>query len=185
MSTKPAGCNEAAPGTASSCSAPGPAALTILDPRELLFIQNGAALHLTLKEDCTHLRVGIFRAFPLTRPQHWYSVRAQDGKEIGLIPDPAALSVANRLLVEAHLQRRYVVILILRVLRAEKRFGTVDWEVETDRGACRFTTRDLRDTLQSPEPGCYLLTDVDGNRYRIADLAALDPRSQALLFRFV
>ena len=39
----------------------------------------------------------------------------------------------------------------------------------------------LRDQLQQPLPGHFIFTDVEGNRYEIPSLAALDPHSRRLL----
>lgn len=157
------------------------AALRYLDPGTLLFAQAGALLRLTLAGDRSWPRVSILRAFPLSRPDAYYSVRDSAGGEIGLIRDPAQLSPDNRRLVERDLRRRYVVSTLTRVLAVEERFGTVEWSVETERGRCRFTTRDLRSTAVPTGASGYLLTDVEGNRYLIPDLRALDPRSQAWL----
>jgi len=74
--------------------------------------------------------------------------------------------------------------LIQRVLRVKERFGTLDWEVMTNRGLRAFTTRDLRENVIHPVPGRTLLTDVDGNRYDVRDIYALDRASQAWLLRY-
>ena len=55
--------------------------------------------------------------------------------------------------------------------------------METDRGVCRFTTRNLRENLQRPAPGRIILNDVDGNRYDIRNVDDLSFESQELLFR--
>lgn len=75
--------------------------------------------------------------------------------------------------------------MIRRGLSLRERFGTVDWEVETDRGIRTFTMRAVREHLYQSSPGRYLLSDVEGNRYDIRDLAALDPASQAWVLRYV
>jgi hypothetical protein len=59
----------------------------------------------------------------------------------------------------------------------------VDWTIETDRGLCRFTTRNLRENVQRPAPGRVILNDVDGNRYDIRNVGDLSRESQELLFR--
>ena len=159
--------------------------LNFLDSRKLHFSVSGALLRMTIENECTHLKVGVFRAFPLSLPHRYYSVRDGAGKEIGLIADPSTLSEENRKLVEADLQRRYLVTTIRSVRRLEERFGAVDWHVETNRGPCRFTTRNLRESVLCPEPGQYLLTDVDGNRYEVANIDSLDTRSRGLLLRYL
>ena len=127
--------------------------------------------------------VGIVRAFPLSEPNGFLSVRYGANKEVGLIVNPAELNAENRKLVEEDLERRYLVPAVKRIVAAKERFGTVDWTMETDRGLCRFTTRNLRENVQRPAPGRIILNDVDGNRYDIRNLDDLSLESQDLLFR--
>jgi hypothetical protein len=110
-------------------------------------------------------------------------LRGGDGKEIGVLADPATLDADGRANIAQELRRRYVVPVIQRVLGVKERFGTLDWV--TDRGACGFTTRGLRENTVNPAPGRYLLSDVDGNRYDIPDLAALDGTSRAHVLRYL
>jgi len=55
--------------------------------------------------------------------------------------------------------------------------------METDRGPCKLTTRNLGENVQRPAPGRIILSDVDGNRYDIRNIDDLDLNSQQLLFR--
>jgi hypothetical protein len=157
--------------------------LRYLDPHELRFFRHGSTLRLTVGEERSYLKVTVVRAFPLSHPQRYLSVRSGDNKEVGVLTDAAALEEESRRLVAEELERRYVVPVIRRVIQMKERFGTVDWEVETDRGICRFTTRSMREKVVQPSPGRYLLTDVDDNRYDVRDLAALDTASQGWLMR--
>src|SRR3989442_1148982 len=144
--------------------------LVFLDLKRLHFFKHGATLRLTVQEDRSPLKVSVVRAFPLSEPRCFFSIRDGDNKEVGLIVDPAELSDENRKLVHEDLARRYLVPVVKRILTAKERFGTVDWETETDRGACQFTTRNLGENVQRPSPGRILLSDVDGNRYDIRNL---------------
>ncbi len=157
--------------------------LVFLDVKKLHFFKHGVRLRLTVEADRSYLKVGVLRAFPLSDPTRFLSVRDEANKEVGLIVDPAELSVQNRRLVEEDLERRYLVPAVKRIVAAKERFGTVDWTMETDRGVCRFTTRNLRENIQRPAPGRILLNDVDDNRYDIRNVDDLSPESQELLFR--
>jgi len=121
--------------------------LALLDVKRLRFFKHGATLRLTVEGDRSYLKVGILRAFPLSEPSRFLSVRDDANKEAGLIVDPAELSVENRKRVEEDLERRYLVPAVKRIVAAKERFGTVDWTMETDRGVCRFTTRNLREDI--------------------------------------
>jgi hypothetical protein len=157
--------------------------LVFLAPAKLRFLSHGPILRLTIEDDRSYVRVGIVRAFPLSDPSHFLSVRDGQGKEIGLITDPDTLRPEDRVLVERELERRYFVPAVARIVSAKERFGTVEWTMETDRGVVRFTTRNLRENVQRPTPGRIILNDVDGNRYDIRDLDQLGAASQELLFR--
>jgi len=159
------------------------AQLVLLDLRKLHFFKHGATLRLTVEEDRSHLKVSVLRAFPLSEPDRFLSVRDGENKEVGLIVDPAGLSDENRKLVRSELVRRYLVPAVIRILSAKERFGTVDWEMETDRGMCKLTTRNLRENVQRPAPGRIIISGVDDNRYDIRDIDELDLKSQQLLFQ--
>jgi hypothetical protein len=157
--------------------------LVLLDPRTLRFLKHGATLRLTVEADRSYVRVAILRAFPLSEPRRFLSVRDGAQKEVGLIVDLTELSAEGQALVQEDLDRRYLIPAVTRIVSAKERFGTVDWTIETDRGVCRFTTRNLRENVQRPAPGRIILNDVDGNRYDIRHLDALDRTSQDFLFR--
>ena len=150
-----------------------------LDPRQVRFTRQGPVLRLA----DSGREVTLRRAFPLTRPDEYVSVRDDNGREIGLLRDLAGLEPASRRLAAEELARRYLVTRLLRIVSARERFGVVDWEAETDRGRRRFTTRDLRDNVLRPAPGHYVFTDVDGNRYSVLNLGKLDSSSRACLLR--
>ncbi len=161
------------------------AQLVFLDLKKLHFFRHGVTLRLTVEEDRSHLKVSVLRAFPLSEPDRFFSVRDDANKEVGMIVDPAELSDENRKLVHEDLARRYLVPAVKRILTAKERFGTVDWEMETDRGVCKLTTRNLRENVQQPAPGRFILSDVDGNRYDIRNIDELDLNSQQLLFQHI
>jgi hypothetical protein len=159
--------------------------LRFLEPTSLRFFRHGATLRLTVADEFSVLKAAVVRVFPLSLPGQYLSVRKGDNKEVGLVVDPERLDAESRRLVEEELERRYVVPVIRRVTAVKERFGTVDWEVETDRGLCRFTTRNTRESVAQPSPNRLLLTDVEGNRYDVRDLTALDAASQAWLLRHI
>jgi hypothetical protein len=50
------------------------AQLRILDPKQLRFFRPGATLRLTIEGEASFLKVAVFRTFPLTLPQGYFSV---------------------------------------------------------------------------------------------------------------
>lgn len=159
--------------------------LRYLEPSKLRFFRHGATLRLTVADEMSCLQVSIIRLFPLSEPDSYLSVRSGDNKEIGVLISAGELDAVSRRLVAEEQERRYLVPVVQRVLGVKERFGTVEWTVETDRGKRTFTTRSLRENIVQPSPNRYLLSDVDGNRYDVRDLYALDAASRRYLSQYL
>ncbi len=167
--------------TANPLSATETEELHFLNAANLQFSTSGGSLRLAIVDGATFDRVKVVRAFPLSAPADYLSVRDKEDKEIGIIHKLSEIEKAGRVLVEKELARRYFVPVIARIVSTRMQFGFVHWDVETDRGRCSFTTRNLRDVVIRVSAGRYILADVDNNRYDIRDMGELDPRSQSLL----
>lgn len=159
---------------------PNTGELVYLDPATLHFARRGDVLRLTIENDRSYLKVHAARAFPLTETDDYIGLLdAISGREIGMLRSLRDLDPPTRQLVEAELDKRYFIPKITRIIRAKKEFGTVYWDVETDRGRRKFVMRGIRDSMHEVEPGRYLINDVDGNRFEVRQLSDLDSRSQS------
>jgi hypothetical protein len=155
--------------------------LEYLDPGKLLFAKRGDALILTVQDDRSYLKVRPVRAFPLTELSEFVGLLdAISGREIGMLRSVRDLDGPTRQLVQSELRKRYFIPKITRIVQAKKEFGTIYWDVETDRGRRTFLMRHIRDSIHEIEPGRYLVIDIDGNRFEIPQLADLNSRSQAI-----
>ncbi|MCS7273402.1 MAG: DUF1854 domain-containing protein [Fimbriimonadales bacterium] len=129
--------------------------------------------------------VQFARAFPLSHPQGYISVlhRQERDKwvEIGMFRTLEGMPEASRRLVEEELERRYFTPVIEKIYALEEEYGQHRWEVETDRGRRVFYVSNWRENIHELSPARYLIVAVDGSRYEIRDLNALDRRSRALL----
>jgi hypothetical protein len=157
--------------------------LRFLDPARVRFFEHAGHTRMTLLEDRSWVKVTVMRAQPLTDPSHYYGVLDGAGKDIGMIRDPGHLDAESRRVVEAQLEERYFTPRVLRVLSVKEEYGAVYWRFDTDRGEKEVVARNLRDSLQELGASRVFLTDVDGNRYDIPDLNALDPRSLSIILR--
>ena len=125
--------------------------------------------------------VSLVRLFPLTEPERWVAVITHAGKEVGILLDVAELPPDARTAAREDLRRRYMVPAIERIVACRDRFDLVEWTVETDRGRVTFLTRNLREQVKRPYPSRLVLIDVEGNRYDVPDIEALDPESRHIL----
>lgn len=136
--------------------------------------------------DEVHGSVFAVRALPASCPEQFISIRYADGDghehEVGMVRDLADWPSRTRALLEEALARRYFVRSITAVERIELRYGLLTFQVQTDGGPAEFTMRNSHGQAQDYGPTGKLLTDVDDNRYLLADVNAL-PRRQQLLFR--
>ena len=122
-------------------------------------------------------RVFFHRAFPYDDANGFISVTDKDGSEYGMIRSLADFEGAGRDIIERELARKYYTPVITRIISVKERFGYSYWEVETASGKASFAMHDTyRNTAKISEER-VVLTDVDGNRYEIPDVFALDRKS--------
>ena len=159
--------------------------LVWLEPKKLRFFKQKGVLRLTIEGEQSYWKVSVYRCFPLTDPDKYISVRDAMYREIGLLCDLSELDSGSQKVVKEELERRYLVPIIVRILSIKERMGMLLWEVETERGTRRFLTRASQEGLEQPDPNRCILVDLDGNRYYIPDITALDPISFSLLKKWL
>lgn len=152
-----------------------------LDPKTTVFqTATDGTLRVVVPDERCGLQVQALRAFPLSHNEEHVVLRDGAGKEIGILRDLKTLPQDAQQLVRAQLHRRYFLPKILKIYSVFERFGTTQWELETDRGYRNVTTKPINDALHEMSPHRYFLTDNENNRYEIEDLNALDETSRAL-----
>lgn len=132
-----------------------------------LYIKNG-------EDDC---RAFLNRAFPHEMLWEFISVLGEDQQEIGIIRDVEKLGEENRSLVVTELKRRYYSPVILKINSMKERYGFSYWKVETAEGSVQFTLHDTYRSIVHAGENRVLLMDVNGNRFEIPDVTALDKKS--------
>jgi hypothetical protein len=160
------------------------AGIQYLDPKKVKLFRAGDALRVTLKGDRSCLRVVPVRAFPLSLRDRYVRLQDMGGNELGMIRDPRKLDRDSRKFLEAELRRRYFTPTILQIHSLREKMGIVEWKVETDRGTKIFMTKSVHSSLTESDAG-FIVTDVEGSRYEIRNVADLDPHSAAILDRWL
>lgn len=156
--------------------------LNLLAPESIRLFYHGGILRLTLP-DRSYVSCRIYRAFPVSDTDRYFGLTDGAGKDIGMIPDPSRLDAESREAAAGELDKRYFVPVVRKVFDIHDDYGATVFDVETDRGRHRYLVRGIRDNIVELSHRRLLITDVDGNRFEIEDLTALDPRSQGVLLR--
>ena len=80
----------------------------------------------------------------------------------------------------------YLIPKITRVVLCEEKFGSIKWEVETDRGPVKFRIRSRHSDIKKMHGSNRIIVrDTNDNRYEIPDYTVLDPHSKRLLFSYL
>jgi hypothetical protein len=157
--------------------------LQILAPDSVTLSRDHGELTLIVGDHSAHVGVTLVRAFPLSDPNRYWGLLDTDGKEIGVIADPSALDPESREVALEEMEKRYFIPIVQRVVRTKEDYGSIVWEVETDRGERTFTVRNMKDSIVELGASRILLVDVDGNRFEFPDIHRLDAKSYDLILR--
>jgi hypothetical protein len=131
-----------------------------------------------------HEGVTPLRIFPQSDPRHWISLLSAEGRELGLVEDPAALHAATRALLDLELAQREFMPEITRIVYVSSIMEPCEWEVITDRGPTRFVLKS-EDDVRRLGPHSGLIVDAHGVRYLIRDTRQLDPYGRRALEQYI
>lgn len=149
-----------------------------LEPANLRFTRSevGTA-RLEIQKEACYLRVVVRRLMPLSNPNAYISLAADEDTEIGILVNPSELDSESQKILQEELDKRYFTPTIQKVYRVKEQFGIHEWEVETERGRVTFSVRGLNQNIKQVPPARLFVTDVRGNRYDIPDYRELDAQS--------
>ncbi|MBQ8186146.1 MAG: DUF1854 domain-containing protein [Clostridia bacterium] len=157
-------------------------AVTYITKDNAKFEQSGEFVKLTMtqknddgeEETKTYDRIFLHRAFPFDYPYSYISVLDPDSAEIGIITEIDALGGDAAKMLRAELDRKYYTPVIKQILSVKDKFGYSYWKVLTDEGTLEFTLHDTFQSLLKVGGTRIFVNDIDGNRYEIPDIEALD-----------
>ncbi len=152
--------------------------MPFLPPESLeLSVAPDGTLRAILPDRCG-IDVHVLRAFPLSRDDQFFIVRDGKDKELGTIENLRGLSFQSAELLKKSLDNRYFLPQITRIYSIAERFGTSQWDVETDRGRVAITSKALHEAITELGPTRFLIRDNEENRFEIRDVTLLDEESQ-------
>ena len=130
-------------------------------------------------------RIAVHRAFPFTDPESYISVREPNGKsrEIGMIKKLSDLDEDQQRMVREQIELRYFTPVIQKIREVKEEYGYSYWDVETDRGGCRFTA-DNNGVIKLSQTR-LIISDVDGNRFELPDVSVLSAKELRMIDLYI
>ena len=102
----------------------------------------------------------------------------EDSKEVGLIYEITDFDEATAALLKTELERKYYAPTVASIEGLKERYGFSYWRVTlTDGRSLNFTMQDTFRNIVKRGEDSLILLDVDGNRFVIESVAALDRKS--------
>lgn len=128
-------------------------------------------------------RVAVFRAFPITAPDEFLSVREvsviknERGQEIGMIRYMSDFDEATQHLFLEELDRRYFTPEIKKINSVKEKFGYSYWDCDTTAGHTVFVLNNPFSNIRTLIDGRVFINDIDGNCFSVPEPKKLDPAS--------
>ncbi|MBO7408179.1 MAG: DUF1854 domain-containing protein [Clostridia bacterium] len=129
-------------------------------------------------EEKEYDRVFLHRCFPNELTEEYLSVLDRDNNEIGVIRSIDEFPEETRDILRGELKRKYHIYTIKAVISVNEKYGYSYWKIKDAEGERDFTVRDTYRSINRIGGDRVTVTDVDGNRFEIPSLEALDRRSR-------
>ncbi len=147
----------------------------------------GGLISLELKNENGEIenfeRIVPIRAFPITDPDAFISIREPDtreggkGAEIGMIAKLADFGEETEKLILEELDRRYFTPTIEKIYNVKEKFGYLYFDVLTSSGKVSFVMNNPSSNIRVLEDKRSLIYDIDGNCFEIPEMEKMDKAS--------
>ena len=141
------------------------------------FLMKNGFLFMSCPKDAEPQRVLLHRDFPFDHPWSYISVLSTDNMELAFLQNVDLFEGEERELIVRELERKYYTPSIKKILSVKDRFGFSYWDVETESGKVTFTLQDTFKSISRAGDNKLFFSDVDGNRFVIENIEALDRKS--------
>lgn len=132
-------------------------------------------------------RVQVVRMFPFSEPGKYISIRTAEetSKEIGVIEEMTTFPEEVRDMLTEQLALRYFTPIITKIYQIKDQYGFAYFDVDTDRGHCRFVIRMGGNAVVHLSDTRIIISDIDENRFEIPDVSKLTIKEQKKLDLFL
>lgn len=125
-------------------------------------------------------RVKIVCTQPLTRQFDYISVISMEDKEYGIIKSIDDFKDEQREFILNDIKARYFCPLITEIIDIKDKMGSFYFDVTISGHKKNFMVRDLTKNIRQ-QGSSVMITDMDGNRYKIEDINAINKKSRRKL----
>ena len=155
--------------------------LGIMDPETAEFYETPGGFTGLRYNGAEHKRISLRRSMPIADPSSYISVADHENKEICVIRSLSDLTGEQLRIVSDELDRRYYCPEIAEIKSVKDKMGYVYMELRvTGRGEAfdkNCAVKDVNKNIRMIDDDRLIIFDVDGNRYIVPSLAALDKKS--------
>ena len=161
--------------------------LRYLTPKTATFSRTEGGFVSLKVEGEEYSRVQVVRMFPFSEPGKYISIRTAEetSKEIGVIESMETFPKEVGEMLLEQLALRYFTPIITKIYRIKDQYGFAYFDVETDRGHCRFVIRMGGNAVVHLSDTRIIISDIDENRFEIPDVSKLTIKEQKKLDLFL
>ena len=141
------------------------------------FSMKNGFIFMACPKDAEPRRVFLHRDFPFDHPWAYISVLSAENMELAFIQSVDLFEGEEKEIIVRELERKYYTPSIKKILSVKDRFGFSYWDVETETGKVTFTLQDTFKSISRAGDKKLFFSDVDGNRFVIENIEALDRKS--------
>ena len=126
--------------------------------------------------------ITLRRILPIGMPMEYISVADHENKEIGIIRSVEALNDDQLKIVAKELDNRYYSPLITEIISVRDKLGYVYIEMKLKNKSGNISVKscavkDVNRNIRMLGENSLIIFDVDGNRYLVEDILAMDKNS--------
>ena len=125
-------------------------------------------------------RVILTRTLPLSLPDEYICISDIEKNEVGIIEKIADFSPEQQKLINSELSQRYYCPVIDKIETIKEKMGNFYFDVIIGGVKKSFAVKDITKSIRQ-HGNAIEVTDIDGNRYRIADFNSIEAKSRRKL----
>ena len=125
-------------------------------------------------------RVILTRTLPLSLPDEYICISDIEKNEVGIIEKIADFSPEQQKLINSELSQRYYCPVIDKFETIKEKMGNFYFDVIIGGVKKSFAVKDITKSIRQ-HGNAIDVTDIDGNRYRIADFNSIEAKSRRKL----